>query len=59
MKDATIISPDVYRKQIKELNKGMYKKQQSQEVQLKKIALSQEKRERKALKAKKWISIKE
>ena len=53
MKDATIISPDVYRKQIKELNKGMYKKQQSQEVQLKKIALSQEKRERKALKAKK------
>lgn len=53
MKDGLTINPDVYRKLIKELNKGMYKKQQSQEVQLKKIALAQEKRERKALKAKK------
>lgn len=44
MKDATIISPDVYRKQIKELSKGMYKKRQSQEVQLKKDCFSSRKK---------------
>ena len=37
----------------KQFNKGKYKREQPGEVQLKKIALAQEKRERKALKAKK------
>lgn len=35
----------------KQFNKGKYKREQPEEVQLKKIALAQEKRERKALKA--------
>ena len=38
---------------IKQFNKGKFKREQPQEVQLRKIALAQEKRERKALKAKK------
>lgn len=54
MKNGLITSPHVYREQIKQLNKGMYKNQQSKETQLEKIALAKEKRERKALlKAKK------
>ena len=42
--------PDLFRLQMKALNKGKYKREQSQEVQLRKIILAQEKRERKALK---------
>lgn len=44
--------PIYLRKKIKQLNKGMYKKQESQQLQNEKIIKAQEKRERKALKKK-------
>jgi hypothetical protein len=48
-----VFNPDYFRERLKKLNKGKYKREQSQEVQLRKIALAQEKRERKALKKEK------
>lgn len=53
MNNELMFDPSVYKEQIKELNKGKYKREQSQEVQSKKIAAAQQKRERKALKDKK------
>jgi hypothetical protein len=53
MNNGLMFDPSVYREKIKELNKGKYKREQPEETQLEKIALAQEKRERKALKAKK------
>lgn len=50
MKKDLAFDPIIYKELIKQQNKGKYKREQSQEVQLRKIALAQEKRERKALK---------
>ena len=50
MKNDSVFDPIIYRELIKQQNKGMYKKQQSQEVQNEKMKKAQEKRERKALK---------
>lgn len=49
MKDL-MFHPDLFRLQIKALNKGKYKREQSEEVQNEKMKKAQEKRERKALK---------
>lgn len=50
MKNDSVFDPIIYRELIKQQNKGMYKKQQSQDVQNEKIRKAQEKREQKALK---------
>lgn len=50
MTNGLLFDPSYYREQIKELNKGKYKRDQPEEIQLKKIAAAKLKRERKALK---------
>ena len=50
MNNELMFDPSVYKEQIKELNKGKYKRDQPEEIQLKKIAAAKLKREIKALK---------
>ncbi len=45
MTNGAVFSPSYYRDKIKELNKGKYKREQSLEIQLEKIASAKLKRE--------------
>jgi hypothetical protein len=53
MTNGLLFDPSYYREQIKELNKGKYKREQPEETQVNKIAAAKLKRERKLLKGKK------